>query len=66
MSRISQKKIDSILAKGKAAQDGKCPQCGAKEWIKVGLPGENGIPGIWDWECECCGHMQDYSPYGNK
>jgi hypothetical protein len=52
-----QRKLDKVLAKAKAVQAGRCPQCGGSEWIKVG------IPGMWDYECECCGHMQPYSPY---
>lgn len=58
-----QQLLDSIMAKAQAIQDGKCPECGADEWVKSGLPGGNGQPGIWDYECECCGYVSPVNPH---
>lgn len=43
--------------------DGKCPQCGADDWEAMGLPGANGVPETWDYECQCCGHMEPHNPH---
>ncbi len=60
---MSIEEIFNDLINRQPPTDGKCPQRDADDWEATGLPGANGAGGIWDYECQCCGHMEPHNPH---